>query len=182
MKTVTRSSLAAHLCCDPGTIDAYRIAGVIKRRADGRFDMDECRKRVLEHLRAKAAGRSGHGDADLSKARALLATAQTESAVIKNEIAKGALVHVDLVRKHVEQDHFLVREALLNLPGSLSDDLAEGDADRRAHIESKLTDAIYGVLTHLSNGDSIAARASGKRSDNNNNGNRVRHRGATKFA
>lgn len=168
-KTVTRANLAAHLFCDVGTVDSYRLAGVIRRLPGGGFDLDDCRKRALEHLRAKAAGRTGGGgDADLSRARASLAQAQTETAVIKNQLSRGELVHVAVVRRIVETDFATVREQILSVAGATANEIATRARDAAtveeatAVVEMTLTDIAHELLSNLSSPEKIAAAAANK--------------------
>jgi hypothetical protein len=63
----------------------------------------------------------------------------------------------------------LIRESFLSLPGSVSDALSFGNAERRALIEECLSDAVAEILTALSTGENVAATAAGK------NGNGTSH-------
>ncbi len=165
MASVTATGLAAHLSCTRETVSDYVAAGVIEKLRDGRFDQDACRAKVLRHLRARAAGRSGSGGADLSHERALLAKEQRESAVIKNSLARGELVLVRDVRRIVENEYGTIREGVLAMPGGHSDALADAArnavslADATSTVEAMLRDAIHEALDGLSNGEKVAAEA-----------------------
>jgi hypothetical protein len=73
---VTGTALAVHLNCTRETISDYVAKGVIVKLASGKYDQDDCRNRAFDHLRDKAAGRSG---GDLTNERALLAKEQRDA-------------------------------------------------------------------------------------------------------
>ena len=50
---VSACALAAHLSCVRSYIAKLVEQGVIERRADGRFDQDQCRAKYIAHLRAE---------------------------------------------------------------------------------------------------------------------------------
>ena len=50
---VSASALAAHLSCVRSYITELVDQGAIERRADGRFDQDQCRSKYIAHLRAE---------------------------------------------------------------------------------------------------------------------------------
>jgi hypothetical protein len=167
-KTVTRSSLAAHLFCDVATVDAYRIGGIIARLADGRYDEAACRQRVLAHLRDKSGGRAGHSGADLAHERALLAKEQRETASIRNALARGELVSVSSVRRIVGAEYATIREQILSVAGANANEIATRARDAAtveeatAVVESTLTDINHEVLLNLSDPEKIAAAAAKK--------------------
>jgi len=177
MKSVTATALAIHLDTTRETIGTYVATGVIERRRDGFYDLDACRKRVLRHLRARASGRTGHGgDADLSRARASLAKAQTESAIIKNQLAKGELVAVAAVGRIVMAEYAEIRGLFLGAPGANAHALAFA-AQRAASLEEAtraimemLTDIISEILSALSDPAKIAAQAGNKLNCGNGHG------------
>jgi len=153
---ITTSILSAHLCCTRAAVGDYLAHGVIERKADGGFDLDECRKRVLKHLRERSAGRTGNSGADLSAERAKLAVQQTKAAALRNELAAGRLCDVDIVQKHLERAILVLREQLLTIPGKHAD---ECEGRTRAEIEEILRSAIYQILGDLAEGKHLAERA-----------------------
>ena len=169
MKPVSGTALAIHLDTTRETVANYVAGGVIERRRDNYFDLDECRRKVLRHLRSRAAGRAGAGgDADLSRARASLAQAQTETAVIKNQLSRGELVHVATVRRIVEVEFATFREQTLSVAGANANEIATRARDAAtveeatAAVESTLTDIIHELLSNLSDPERIAAAAANK--------------------
>ena len=148
MQEVTGTALAAHLFCTRETISDYVENGVIAKLRDGKYDVDECRKRVLRHLRDKAAGRLGGAEgASLSREKALLAKEQRETASLKNAMTRGDLISIRLIIKGFTGDLTVLRERLLTIPGKVADDL---EGRTRAEIEEKLIDEISEALTALS--------------------------------
>jgi hypothetical protein len=86
---VSATKLADHLAMSRTYLDRLVSEGVIKRRDDGRFDLDRCRVDYLRHLRqAKRASVNGEARAQYDKAKARL----TELRVAKLE---GSLMEVD---------------------------------------------------------------------------------------
>jgi hypothetical protein len=154
--TVTATALAAHLFCGRESIGGYLAAHVIEKRPDGKFDPDQCRERVLKHLRDRAAGRVGRGAENLAAERAKLAMAQTETAQIRNRAAAGATVSIGAVVRVIASNNEVMREAFLGLPGKVSDALSFGDTEKRAIIEERLGDAVNEVLDSLSDPTEVA--------------------------
>ena len=69
--SVSAQLMADHLAMSRTYLDRLVSSGVIKRRDDGRFDLDRCRVDYLRHLRrAKRVSPNGEARAALDKARA----------------------------------------------------------------------------------------------------------------
>ena len=86
---VSATKLADHLAMSRTFLDRLVSSGVIKRRDDGRFDLDRCRVDYLRHLRqARRASPNGEARAQYDKAKARL----TELRVAKLE---GSLMETD---------------------------------------------------------------------------------------
>jgi phage terminase Nu1 subunit (DNA packaging protein) len=52
-EVVTATALAAHLFCSREAITRLEKQHVLQRLPDGGYDLDDCRRRVLEHLRER---------------------------------------------------------------------------------------------------------------------------------
>jgi hypothetical protein len=159
---ITTSALAAHLFCTRAAVGDYLSHGVIERTPDGGFDLDDCRKRVLKHLRERSAGRTGDSGAHLSHERALLAKEQRETAALKNAISRGELVAVSSVGRILTAELLSFRESVLGLAGKESDALCTlfgGDAQMRGLIEEHLRDAVHEILETMSSAAEISLRA-----------------------
>jgi hypothetical protein len=52
-EVVTATALAAHLFCSREAIARLEKQHVLQRLPDGGYDLDDCRRRVLEHLRER---------------------------------------------------------------------------------------------------------------------------------
>src|ERR1039458_2473559 len=97
---VTQQVLAAHLFCATATIKSYEVAGLIARGKAG-YDLDECRKLVLSHLRDKAGGRMGNVEGlNLTVEKAKRERSQTD----KNEFALGILKGTYVLAAEVGQE------------------------------------------------------------------------------
>ena len=114
---VTGEALADHLACTPQVIRGYETKGVIKRLKNGKFDQDDCRKRVIAYLRNQAAGRTGAGDDNLATARADLAKEQREAVAFKNAVSRGDYVLVSAVNRELGKVVSISREIILASPG-----------------------------------------------------------------
>ena len=164
MVNVNGVKLAVHLCCTRESIGDYAAAGIITKLPDGRFDQDDCRARVFKHLRDKAAGRTGNSGADLSAARAKLASVQTEAMQLKTDIANGKYCEVSRAGEILTAEIAGFRENVLAMPGAAADaicTLCGGDAHLRGQIEDALRDSVHELLEDISSGAEIALRSSG---------------------
>jgi phage terminase Nu1 subunit (DNA packaging protein) len=91
-KMATIAEVARHL--DLGERRLYELLdlGAIKRATSGAYDLASVRVQYLRHLRRIATGRGAGSDFDLAEERAKLTREQTESAALKNMIARGEYV------------------------------------------------------------------------------------------
>jgi len=144
VKAVTGMALAAHLDCARETISDYIAKGIIEKLPDGRYDEDDCRKRVLKHLRDRNAGRTG---GELSSQRAELAKEQVETVRIKNAALRGDLVSLEAVARQYDALLLITRENILGVPGAKADELAMRTRDE---VELILRDALHEALDELS--------------------------------
>ena len=156
---VSLAVAANHIALSARAFNFLIEAGVIPRQAPNvGYDLDEVRVRYIKNLRLRASGQ-GDGLASLAKARALLAQQQTETASIRNAVARGEFVAVaDVVGIHTNELS-TIREAFLSLPGKESDALSDGDEARRAFIEERLRGAVIEILENLSDSTQIAGHA-----------------------
>jgi hypothetical protein len=156
---VTQQVLAAHLFCAPGTIKSYETAGLIKRGKTG-YDLDECRKLVLTHLRDKAGGRMGNVEGlNLTVEKAKRERSQTDKNEFALGILKGTYVLAAEVQIEIEQAFGIVRERLLAIPGASADRCAESDPKRRDMITAVLNEDITEALNDLSSPDDYVRKA-----------------------
>jgi phage terminase Nu1 subunit (DNA packaging protein) len=147
MAEVNQQNIAAHLNCDVATIRAYVANGTITKLPDGKYDETDCRNRAFEMLRNKAAGRAGTPEGTgLTTERALLAKEQRESISLKNQISRGDLVSLDIVKRVWAVILAVIRERLLSIPGKLADALA---MRTREEIELILRGEIVETLNEL---------------------------------
>jgi phage terminase Nu1 subunit (DNA packaging protein) len=121
--------------------------GIIPRPAKANYNLEECRKLYIRHLRGVA---SGHGDmaagASLSAERALLAKEQRETISLKNAISRGDYVSLSAMVKRLEATFAVIREKLLTLPGKLGDSC---EMRVRDEIEELLLAEIIEILHEL---------------------------------
>lgn len=121
------AELCSWLCCSRETLSNLVKSGVIERVSRGMWDRRQCVQRVVTHLRAVAAGRSGGGDGgasvDLSLERALLARAQREGVEMANETERGNLIPRERHEDCVTAVAKIVVRGLVTLPDRLERDL-----------------------------------------------------------
>src|ERR1035437_4291890 len=156
---VTQQVLAAHLYCSTATIKSYETAGLIKRGKTG-YDLDECRKLVLVHLRDKAGGRMGNVEGmNLTAEKAKRERSQTDKNVFALKILQGSYVLTDEVGQEVERLFGIVREQLLAIPGKSADRCAESNAKLRDTITVILNEDIAEALNALSSPGDVVKKA-----------------------
>jgi hypothetical protein len=70
---VSATAMARHLCLDRSYQDKLVDMGVIERRADGKFDLDDNRRRYILHLREeRKRSPKSEADADFQRAKSEL--------------------------------------------------------------------------------------------------------------
>ena len=70
---VSATAMARHLCFDRAYLDKLVEMGVIERRADGKFDLDDNRRRYILHLREeRKRSPKSEADADFQRAKSEL--------------------------------------------------------------------------------------------------------------
>jgi phage terminase Nu1 subunit (DNA packaging protein) len=111
----------------------YRLATVVRA--------------LIEHA-SKPDGRRGNGDeARLAAERARLAREQADAVALKNAVARGEYVPLDLVMKGVEIVFTAFRERCLAIPGKVA---AMCEMRARGEVEGVVRDEIYEALEELS--------------------------------
>ena len=156
---VTQQVLAAHLYCTKETILSYERAGLFKRGKTG-YDLDDCRRLVLTHLRDKAGGRMGNVEGmNLTVEKAKRERSQTEKNTFTLDILKGQYVLTEEVGQEVERLFGIVREQLLAIPGKSADRCAESDVKRRDMITVVLHEDIAEALHALSSPEDVVRKA-----------------------
>jgi hypothetical protein len=120
------SETAAHLFTNREGLKRLEDAGVVERLSDGKsYDLDDCRRRVLEHLRSRPRG--GGANQKLLEARARLTElriAEREHKLADTEEMIGALAAIT---------SWYVA-ALEGLPGAISK--ARNDRELRRELET----------------------------------------------
>ena len=162
---VTLAIAAEHINLSARAFNFLIEAGVIPRQAPNiGYVLDEVRTRYIKNLRMRASGQ-GDGAANLAKARAQLAEAQTTAARIKNAVLVAEVVHVRDVKAIVETEYATIREGFLSAPGANSNTIAfaaRGAVSIEAAtalVEGLLTDVIVEILENLSAPDNLAGKA-----------------------
>ena len=108
------AGLAALFGISVQSVRTLARTGVIARTGK-LFGVAECMRRYASHLRDAAAGRgkASGGEAAVS-ARARLADLQADAQDMKNKLARGELIPVDVVKSEWSQIVLATRTAVLN--------------------------------------------------------------------
>ncbi|HZV05856.1 MAG TPA: hypothetical protein VE999_12305 [Gemmataceae bacterium] len=121
---VSGTALAVHLGCTRETVNDYVAKKIIKRAANGKYDKDDCRLKVLAHLRSKA-GKAG-SDA-LTAERVALTAAKRRREERQDQLEAGKLVPLEPIVRFLQAGLLPIRNRLLNLAGELAFLLAGRD-------------------------------------------------------
>jgi hypothetical protein len=140
---VTATDLAAHLFCSREAVARFEKQHVLERLPAGGYDLDECRRRVLEHLRQRKP--QGEYRDRYQKAHALreerkaalearelclmsdFETAQDTMTALMFAALDAAAVRLhprDIeARRRVQQEHTILKECMSIAFSRLADDL-----------------------------------------------------------
>ena len=159
----TQAEIAAHLFLSDRSVRDLVAKGILPAARKGALDVDDCRRRYLEHLRMVAAGRArdpagdiADGDAlDLEAERAGLARAQREGHELRNAATRLELLPRDAITRAVTAAFAHVRDRLSALPSRLAGPLAR--ATEPAETRATLARAVDEVLKELSETRIVAA-------------------------
>ena len=144
----TQNELAAHLGVSAKAVGDLIGKGVIKRaEGRGQYDLDECRKLYISHIREQAAGRATAGDLVLADERARLAKEQADAKEMENAVERGDLVYIEDVAKQVENQLTKVRTKLLSVPTKVAPE-AHACATVR-EVQNVIEEAITEALNEL---------------------------------
>ena len=148
MPYVTQTALAAYIDTTRETISDHVARGTIKKRADGKYDLQECIRAIFKWQSAKLSGRIGNEE--LAAQHVNLARERAELVALKNAVTRGEFVRLETFAK-VHEAHLMVfRERCLSIPGSCADSLTPFTPADRAAIELVLRDKVYEALDELS--------------------------------
>ena len=143
----TAAEAAVHLDISTRGFIELVERGIIPRAAKASYNLDECRKLYIRHMRGVA---SGHGDmaagASLSAERALLAKEQREGITLKNLISRGAYVELAVIKNLLMVMFAIIRERLLTVPGKMGDALEMRDG---GEITALLRSEMIEILNEL---------------------------------
>jgi len=114
---VSGTALAVHLGCSRETVNDYVAKKIIKRAANGKYDQDDCRLKVLAHLRSKA-GKAG-SDALIAE-RVALTAAKRRREERQDALEAGRVVPTEPMVRFMQAGLVAMRNRLLNLAGELA--------------------------------------------------------------
>ena len=132
----TATALAAHLFCSREAITRLEKQHVLERLPDGGYDLDDCRRRVLEHLRQRKLPGA-------DRARWEKAKAEREELRVRRECHD--LVKRSDFEEGIDAMAYVVLKHLAPLPSRLGGrDLAE-----RKRVDAELRIAQQGMSDEL---------------------------------
>ena len=116
----TMKALAGHLSMSTTVLADLIGRGIIDKKAQGKYDLDEARKQYILHSRAIASGRTKPADLDLQEERARLAKEQADAKEMENAVGRGELVYIEDVAKQFESQLVRIRTKVLAIPTKVS--------------------------------------------------------------
>lgn len=161
----TQADVAAHLFVDRVRVTQLVSNGVLVKTPGGRLDMDESRRRYVDHLREVAAGRAPGDDDELNltEERARKAKEEADKLEMENATTRRELLKREDVDAAVVGTLARVRSRLINLPSKIAplvamiNQPAEAEAIARKAVNEALRELADTKLTSLvgDNGDVV---------------------------
>ena len=164
MPYVTQTALAAYIDMTRETISDHVARGTIKRRADGKYDLQECIRAIFKWQSGKLSGRIGNEE--LATQRVNLAREQAESVALKNAVTRGELVRLEVYAKVLDRHLMAMREHFLQLPRVSAEALLpilRSEADLPA-AEGLIRELTYAAMSDVADGKFLMAEARNERS------------------
>jgi phage terminase Nu1 subunit (DNA packaging protein) len=149
MPYVTQTALAAYVDITRETISDHVARGTIKKRADGKYDLQESVRGIIKWQSGKLSGRIG--SEELAAQRVRLAAAQAQAAEMRNAVFCGDWVSLEAFARVFERHVIVFRERCLSVPGKVADGLTPHCVEDRFAIELVLRDQMYEALEDIAN-------------------------------
>ncbi len=149
----TQLEIAEHLDLSDRRVRELAKQGVLpKPKGRGGWSIDACRLAYIAYLRGVASGhQSDDGELDLTAERAKLARAQTETAELKNAVARGELIPSAAVLDHWGRQVVATKAHLRGVPHQFKTEVPhltpEEIAALRRLIDRALTELADGLPT-----------------------------------
>ena len=140
---VPATHVMAHLFLSNTRWSDYKTRGLFSELPGGGFDLDACRERYIEHLRAQAAGRAGSAGERLSQERARQARLAADAQEMKNQVRRGELLEVARVVDEYADDLEGLRGAIMNIPGQIGQECATMTPGEIAQRVAELIDDAF---------------------------------------
>ena len=116
----TIAECARHLEMNEKNIRIMINKGIIDKKQNGKYDIDEVRAAYIHHIREVAASRMTSEGLDLANERARLAKEQADAKEMQNEVERGELVYIKDVASQLERQLYRVRSKLLVIPSKVA--------------------------------------------------------------
>lgn len=150
---VSSSKFASHIGLTVKRLLELEKDGVFERHSHGKWEIDICRIKYIEHLRKRIEiqGSQTEERADYEVERARLTKMKADIAEMNRDARAGQLVECQRIQKILFEIHSNFRSKVLALPGKASPKV-EGKI-KIAEIVEILTQEVHECLRELSNYD-----------------------------
>jgi phage terminase Nu1 subunit (DNA packaging protein) len=163
MPYVTQTALAAYIDTTRETISDHVARGTIKKRADAKYDLQECIRAIFKWQSGKLSGRIGNEE--LATQHVNLARERAESVALKNAVTRGEFVRLETFAKVLERHIMAMREHFLQLPRVAAEALLpilRSEADMAA-AEDVIRERTYEAMDVFADGKFLMAEARNER-------------------
>lgn len=151
----TIAEVAAHLDLGERRVYELQSRDIIPKAERGQTDLDVARIAYIRHLRDGASGRTPQGDLDPAQERARKDRALAISSEIKNDLAMGNVVPVDVAIAGVNVQLRKLRNKLLGLPSRIASRVpAQVKAETFALAEAE----VHAMMGEMSAGGDMHVR------------------------
>jgi phage terminase Nu1 subunit (DNA packaging protein) len=160
---VTQTALAAFVGTTRETLSDHLARGTIRKRADGKYDLQKSVQAIVKWQSDKLSGRMGNEE--LATQRVNLAREQAESVALKNAVTRGEFVRLETFAKVLERHIMAMREHFLQLPRVAAEALLpilRSEADMAA-AEDVIRERTYAAMSDLADGKFLMAEARNER-------------------
>lgn len=146
----SQAEVSAHLFITPQHFINLRKEGVFDHKGRGGYDPDDCRRRYIEYLRARAKGNRSDQPTDeesrrqmlvddINKERARQAAETADKLAMENAVRRRELVPVTELRSAMTQAGTLIRARLETLPAQMKRRLPFLRAEDLSVVKQEIT-------------------------------------------
>ena len=141
---LNKKDLAAWIELSQETVSDYLARGVLKKPENGKYDLQDCVRRIVHYQAMKLAGRAPTGE--LHAEKVILAREQAAAIRLRNEAARGETVLIVVVKQAIGEIYAGIRELFLGFPGRYAVAL---EMREREEVHEILTEGVAELLDEL---------------------------------